>query len=193
MSFKDDREEAERIARRNAKIQKMLKKAEPGIAKAKPDAPKAETTVEPPVQLTPALPPPAPAPCRLVPPLRPWEKIGAFGRREQWRPTTRAEQEALQEEHFIKSQRLQDEAHRAKVEAAKREHETESARLTKQREHERRTGLRPMGRDMTCTLDEARRRGYLDSQQVGTSDDSSSKPPYNPHDNRGNLMRRFGA
>jgi hypothetical protein len=166
MSFKDDREEAERIARRNAKIEKMLKKAEP---KAKPDAPKTETVVEPPVQTTPV---PQPVPCQLMPPLRPWEKIGAFGRREQWRPTTRAEREAIEEEHFIKSQRLQDEAHKAKVEAAKREHETESARLTKQREHERRTGLRPMGRDMTCSLEEARRRGYMDSSATAEGDNS---------------------
>jgi hypothetical protein len=171
MGFKDDREEADRITRRNAKIEKLLKKAEP---KAKPDAPKTVTTVEPPVRTTPI---PQPARCQLIPPLRPWEKIGAFGRREQFRPTTRAEREALQEEHFMESQRLQDEAHRAKVEAAKREHETESARLTKQREHERRTGLRPLGRDMTCSLEEARLRGYLGS---GMGEEESRPSKGNP-------------
>ena len=161
MKFKKQRDEEERLERA-AKIQTHLSKTQ---------LPKGEA--EPSTQ-------PRPKESLIWPPLQAWRKAGVFGRRYQFRPMTRVEAEAEDERVFMASQFKQDQAHAAKVEAAVREQETEQKRIDMQREQEERTGRRPYGLDHTCSLEEARRRGFLSSgsDSIGGNEWSS---PENPH------------
>ena len=157
MSISDDKRELERTARQDA-IKKTLEsdadsKAEPAVAED-------GSTV-----------PPASSQPTLSPPLRPWERV-INGRREQYRPMTSREVEAESDRQFMESQRRQDEAHAEKIAAAIREAEREQKRLDQKREQEERTGRRPMGKD-TISLEEARRRGYLASENA-----SQGKPEW---------------
>lgn len=144
MKFKKQRDEEERLERAT-KIKAHLKKTQPA-------APKAEPKTEPKA-----------AQPLLSPTLQPWEKIGAFGRREQFRPMTSRELEQENDRMFMESIQRQDRAHATRVAAAEQELEVEQKAAKKQREHEARTGRRPYEPGRYISLDEARRRGYLDS------------------------------
>jgi hypothetical protein len=104
--------------------------------------------------------------------MKPWEAMDARGRVFQYRPMTSREIEAETDRQFMESQRRQDEAHAAKVQEAIKEAQREQKRLDQKREHEARTGRRAMGKD-TISLEEARRRGYLASENA-----SQGKPEW---------------
>lgn len=144
MKFKKQRDEEERLERAT-KIKAHLKKTQPA-------APKAEPTTEPKT-----------AQPLLSPPLQPWEKIGAFGRREQFRPMTSRELEQENDRMFMESIQRQDRVHTKKVATFEQEQAAEEKAAKKQREHEAKTGKRPYEPGRYISLDEARRRGYLDS------------------------------
>lgn len=144
MKFKKQRDEEERLERAT-KIKAHLKKTQPVAAKAAPTTePKAAQPL-------------------LSPPLRPWEKIGAFGRREQFRPMTSRELDEESDRIFMDGQRRQDEAHARKIATYEREQAAEEKAAKKQREHEAKTGKRPYEPGRYISVDEARMRGYLDS------------------------------
>ena len=73
----------------------------------------------------------------------------------------------------MQSQRRQDEAHAEKVMTAIKETEREQKRLDKQREHEARTGRRPLRDPNRCSLEEAARRGL-----IGGSGSTNGKPEW---------------
>lgn len=152
MKFKSQRDEEERLERA-AKIEAHLEQTQP-------DKPQA-------------------APPRIYPPLRPWEKIGAFGRREQFRPMTSRELEEETDRMFMESQKRQDEAHAKKVAAYEREQAAEAKAARKRAEHEARTGRRPYDPGRYCSVEEAIRRGYVGtepSEQRGDEWSSAGNP-----------------
>jgi hypothetical protein len=127
----------------------------------------------------------------IYPPLQPWEKLDRWGRRYQARPMTRDEHEAEQEAAFLKKQFDADQAHAANIRRAEQEAKAEQQATKKRAEQEARTGKRPYEPTRYVSLEEARSRGYLGSGSSGSGHESTAQ--HDPRDNRGNLMRRFGA
>lgn len=164
MKFKKQRDEEERLERA-AKIKAHMSKALPAKADSKADdqaKPKA-------------------VPCAIYPPLQPWERLGAFGRREQYRPLTSREVDQENDRLFMESQQRQDAAHAKKIEAAELDQKAEQRRNDKQHEHESRTGKRPYEPGRYVSLEEARRRGFLGSGTAEGSNGNEWSSPGNPH------------
>lgn len=90
----------------------------------------------------------------------------------QHRPLTAKNARPRRSAQFLKTQWDADQKHAENVEAAEREQEKEQKCLDQKREKERRTGQRPMRTD-TIGLEEARRRGYLPSENA-----SSGRPDW---------------
>lgn len=163
MKFKKQRDEEERLERA-AKIKAHLNREGKATAPTYRDDAPLDWSQEKPAATAKEEPQyPATAPTRIYPALQPWEKIGAFGRREQFRPMTRAEQEAVQESIFLKKQYDADQAYREKVRQAEDEAKAELKATLKRVEHEARTGMRPWEPGRYCSIEEARSRGYLGS------------------------------
>jgi hypothetical protein len=154
MSVTEDKIEQERIARQAAINKALETETEPAGASVEATSADAQ-----------------PSQPSFYPPLAAWERIEK-GRRVQWRPVTTRELEAENDRLFMEAQRRQDKAHADKVQAAVEEAKREQKRLDQKREHERVTGRRPMQKD-TCSLDEARRLGYLPSVN-----EASGKPEW---------------
>ncbi len=128
--------------------------------------------------------------------LHPWERLSVNKRwAVQYRPLTRAEHDAMEDAAFLKKQFNADQAHRERIRRAEQEAEIEQEAALKRAEHETMTGKREYDPGRYMSIEEARRRGYLDSGSEGSSGSGSQEvtPPYNHRDNRGNLMGRFGA
>jgi hypothetical protein len=167
MKFKKQRDEEERLERA-AKIKAHLAKTQAGTPKADTkaagdgsanSAPKASVGV--------------------WPPLRPWQRLNRWGRREQYRPLTSAEHDAVQDEILLKKCFDEDQAYREKVRKAEAEEEAEQKATRKRAEHEARTGMRPYEPGRYCSVEEARRKGYLGG---GTDDRTGNdwSSPGNP-------------
>lgn len=166
MKFKKQRDEGERLER-VAKIKAHL------AAKTSPVTPKADTQAEPQAETTVA---PKASSTRIYPPLRPWEKVGAFGRREQFRRMTARELEQENDRIFMESQKRQDDAHAKRVAAFEREQAAEEKAARKRAEHEARTGTRPYEPGRYCSVDEAIRRGYVGNEPSEQRADEWSSP-----------------
>jgi hypothetical protein len=147
MKFKKQRDEEERLERA-AKIKSHLNRTQPAAAKADSKADQSAPKAAEPL---------------IYSPLQPWEKIGVFGRPEQYRPMTSREFDQENDKLFMASQQRQEEAHAKKVAAAEQEQSVEQAAAKKRAEHETKTGKRPYEPGRYVSLDEARRRGLIGS------------------------------
>lgn len=185
MSVKRDAEDMKKVERGRKIRAHLAKTSPPATAKADSKvelgAAKADHKAEPSTQ-------PRLQESLIYPPLQPWERLNRWGRREQFRPMTSREFDQENDRLFMESQQRQDEAHAKKVAAAVEEQKEEQKRIDKQRAHEQRTGMRPYGRDHTCSLEEARRRGYLGSG-TGSSNDNEWSSPGNPQGLMGGGLR----
>lgn len=157
MSVLTDEEDMKKLER-DKKIRTHLSK---GTAKAK--KPPGTHTTEEPLGVSPEAP--QPPKCLLIPPLQPYERLGAFGRREQWRPMTPREADEDQDRLFMASQFAQDQVHAAKVAKAEQEQQAEQKATKKRIEQEARTGKRPYEPGRYISLEDARSRGFLEESQ----------------------------
>lgn len=157
MGVKQDRDdEAQRIEERNRRIEQILLHPTDSKVEAVQDC--KET---------------APHRTYYGRPLRPYERVNARGMVEQYRPASLREQEQDNDAAFMESQKRQTEEHSKKVKQAERENQQEQKRLDDQRKHEQTTGRRPLRDPNRISLDEARKRGYLQSEN-----ESNGMPEY---------------
>ena len=170
MSITDDQRELEKINRKAA-IKKALEVAEPASTVAKEgdeplnwSADEAKTYQDEPKAQ------PKAAYCGR--PLYPWEVL-VKNRPVQFRPMASREVEAMDEKTMLDNIRRQDEANELRVQAAIRERDKEQADIDKRRAHEEKTGKRPYGEKRFISLDQARREGYLQSENA-----SNGKPEW---------------
>lgn len=158
MLKQDQLDEIERIETRNKRIQELLAANEGETAPVvDEDAPNWEPSTEEPKAE------PKAESHYAGRPLYPWEKL-VRGRPEQFRPMTSREISAMDEAAMMQNIRRQDEAFERKVQAAIRERDAEQRDIDKRRQHEEKTGRRPYGEKRFISLDQARREGYLKSE-----------------------------
>ncbi len=161
--------------KRKRKIEKHLSEdAEP---KAKR---KAQPKAQPQIETAPA-PEPAPTPQASTPenrpisvpvrdasapnglryrPMKSWERMEG-NRVVQFRPMTRREREAEQDDAFFAAIRKDDEAHKEKQRKADEECKRWAKEDRQRREHEERTGMRPYEPGRYLDIEDAEKRGYV--------------------------------